>query len=54
MQYESSKRLKCNEIVDEENWHTMRNTKMHLHTLRGQYEAIHGELDVVFHKQQQF
>ena len=27
---------------------------MLLHTLRGQYEAIHGEPDVVFRKQQQF
>ena len=22
--------LKCNEIIDEENWHTMKNTKIHL------------------------
>ena len=27
---------------------------MFLHTLRGQYEATHGEPDVVFRKQQQF
>ena len=27
---------------------------MLLHTLRGQYEAITGELDVVFRKQQHF
>ena len=27
---------------------------MLLHTLRGQYEAITGEPDVVIHKQQQF
>ena len=27
---------------------------MLLHTVRGQYEAITGELDVVFHKQQHF
>ena len=27
---------------------------MLLHTLRGQYEAIHDELDIVFRKQQQF
>ena len=27
---------------------------MLLHTLSGQYEAIIGELDVVFHKQQHF
>ena len=27
---------------------------MHLHTLRGQYEAITGELEVVIRKQQQF
>ena len=27
---------------------------MLLHTLRGQYEAIIGELDVVFRKQQHF
>ena len=27
---------------------------MLLHTLRGQFEAIHGEPDVVFRKQQQF